>query len=439
MGKISSEIKKNINLNKKIIDITTIRKVKDIILNLNESLNSISSDEFPPLFQTLGLISECLYGLSNLKALRPFKKISMSQNDLYMPSYPPMSPLTDSYYNMWELFDLRFGKDQETLGSIFLELVDELKLHPDIVKLAKVFNESRMGIYEVIHKKGNIFLLKELLTNKIFKCYCLAGYQGKIGQIWYVRLFSPPYGEQNASAITTTPYILINEHKTEWNDFFKRNNVSEENLHNFMKFGPSMYFWNEYIFYGYFNFHDKAIFLSGIPDCLNTLPCHNTFNNSKRLEIAAHILLRKDDFKKIQLNLERKPIEDSFDKKDSKNLSTILKGRKASEVFLDYASSLIEEFSTQDDLDTSYLEQSLRIPWMVWNSCVFDQAGKMPVSMMENLKKEAPKDKKIQRIIRYFEERKKTEFKKYEYLMGEFQIIPVDKNNFNLRMEARQI
>ena len=44
--------------------------------------------------------------------------------DMYTPGYPPMSPITVSYYGCWTIYDLPIGKDDETLGGCFAALSD---------------------------------------------------------------------------------------------------------------------------------------------------------------------------------------------------------------------------------------------------------------------------------------------------------------------------
>ena len=45
----------------------------------------------------------------------------------YFPQGPPMSPLTTSFFTSWAVFDLRFGPDQETIGTCLLDVADPLE------------------------------------------------------------------------------------------------------------------------------------------------------------------------------------------------------------------------------------------------------------------------------------------------------------------------
>ena len=60
--------------------------------------------------------------LTGLKEMAPFADIISKAEDLYMPSAPPMSPLTTSYFSCWAFFDACAGPANETIGTTILEL-----------------------------------------------------------------------------------------------------------------------------------------------------------------------------------------------------------------------------------------------------------------------------------------------------------------------------
>jgi hypothetical protein len=41
-----------------------------------------------------------------------------------MPSYPPVSPLTSSYFTIWAFFDVLFGQSRETIGTCMLTIAN---------------------------------------------------------------------------------------------------------------------------------------------------------------------------------------------------------------------------------------------------------------------------------------------------------------------------
>ena len=85
-----------------------------------------------------------------------------------------------------------------------------------------------MGIYEHCGFDGSLILLKELMTEKEIQTICPAGYQGRRGEIWYVRILPNPVDPDDGySVILTTPYRLLMQDKTDWEDFFERNAISK--------------------------------------------------------------------------------------------------------------------------------------------------------------------------------------------------------------------
>lgn len=451
MGKIAKELKKNflLHINKKVVNIAELRKAKQEAAQSFEAIKSFRDDFDPTVcdpfylayISTYSLVSHCMYDLANLKEMSSFKKISMAQEDLYMPSGPPMSPLTDSYYQSWECFDLTFGPDKETLATIFLDLVDILKISQDEIDLINALSVSRMGVYQVCQIIDKKILLKELITKTEQWCVCVAGYKGKVGELWFVRILPPPtkYLDYiDYSIVLTTPYVLRNSSEKNWNDFFLRNNVDKINYHTFMKQGPSMNYWNEFIFYGYLNYITEAVFLSGIPDKENTLPHHDKFNSYEDLLVATK---KTTGGKKEKINDLRSINICEIDKPKIGEINKLpkeLNGRKVSEVFLDYAMPLIESVVNKNVSNLEEVQAALRIPWIVWNSCVLKTSkNKKKNNFANELKKITDTEKEFQLMVSFFTQRKENDFSEFNYLMGEYQLIPKGKDGFNLRMESK--
>ncbi len=201
--------------------------------------------------------------------------ICTAENE-YLPSGPPMSPLTRSYFTTWAFFDVRFGPDQETMGTCLQDMAEMLELHPFEVATLQGFQDSRMGIYENRGCNDTRVLLRELVTGDVFECLVPAGYRGKRRELWYVRL-CPPVGELFDYHIAfTTPYVLTGANKSDWTAYLKKSILRADDeraaLHNFLKYGHYQRFWSEYIFLGYHHYQNEAIFLSGMPDVKGSLP-----------------------------------------------------------------------------------------------------------------------------------------------------------------------
>ena len=217
-------------------------------------------------------------GVSRLPEMEKYAQIVGSAKDQYMPSGPPMSPLTGSFFTTWAFYDLRFD-GVDTLASCLIEANDMVCMNPDQLDALKKLAESRMGIYEHVGLEGPHIRLRELVTNADFTCHCGSGYPGRSGELWYVRLLPPlvpalaPY-----HIIFTTPYILTQASKDDWMQFLQRNMAhfkssdDPQNLYHLLKFGLDLNYWNEFVFKAYHHHQSEAIFLAGIPDLKATLP-----------------------------------------------------------------------------------------------------------------------------------------------------------------------
>jgi len=221
------------------------------------------------------VFAECVSVLPELKTY--YKTVGAAEEE-YMPSGPPMSPLTRSYFTTWAFFDFRFGGDKETIGTCMIDLDSELGLAPGMVEAVRQFQESRMGIYERLGTVGGRIGLEELLTGRKLSCICPAGYYGKPGELWYVRLCPPLLEEMGYHVAATTPYILTQAAKTDWIAYLNRAMLDLEvrdesqRLHDLLKYGPWTHHWNEFVLQGYHHAQSDAIFLAGIPDVKGSLP-----------------------------------------------------------------------------------------------------------------------------------------------------------------------
>ena len=56
--------------------------------------------------------------VSRFPEMRTYAKEVGNAEEEYMPSGPPMSPLTTSYFTSWAFFDHRIGKTTDTLAGL---------------------------------------------------------------------------------------------------------------------------------------------------------------------------------------------------------------------------------------------------------------------------------------------------------------------------------
>lgn len=206
-----------------------------------------------------------------------------------MPSFPPMSPVTTSYFSCWGLFDLEVGVSKESLAKVAVKVSKALSSNPNLIMLYQKMQESRMGLY--LHKRteGKRIVLKELITDIEITCVSSSGYIGTPGELWFARVFHDPFPEltYGYSVVFTTPYVVGKVENgyfknignlDNWQAFLERTlNKTRENdrtsaYEKLMKYGLNRHYWNEYIFESYANYTDHVVYLTGIPDLPDTLP-----------------------------------------------------------------------------------------------------------------------------------------------------------------------
>ncbi|MCX6879150.1 MAG: hypothetical protein NTW21_35890 [Verrucomicrobia bacterium] len=111
------------------------------------------------------MLSFCTELLVEMPELRVFRQRLEKLDDDYMPGYPPMSPITGSYFAMWTQCDLRVGDGPETMASIFAGIGNIFGLEADYLALINILANSRMGIYEHCGLKNGTITLRELVTD----------------------------------------------------------------------------------------------------------------------------------------------------------------------------------------------------------------------------------------------------------------------------------
>ena len=213
--------------------------------------------------------------ITALKELAPFAAIISKAEDLYMPSSPPMSPLTTSYYTCWAFFDACVGAAKETIGTIILEFGTEFGIDAGQLRLIRLMQESRMGFYIYQGRKGDLVVLEELVTGAVRHAIVPVGCRSLKGELWYVRVLPPPIPGYSEHVVFTTPYVVLQPGLHEWMAYFSRTikqtaRFDDYELH--MKYGPTRKYWNDFVFAAYVNHRTDVIYLKGLPDLPESRP-----------------------------------------------------------------------------------------------------------------------------------------------------------------------
>lgn len=107
MGKISKTLTKKYAEEKlsKIINLQEANEAKEIGEELDEKF---ASSDLDPSHQTYVFMQNILsYFVEEVSVWDEFEEYYdclEEIEDMYMPSYPPMSPLTSSYFTLWAFF-----------------------------------------------------------------------------------------------------------------------------------------------------------------------------------------------------------------------------------------------------------------------------------------------------------------------------------------------
>lgn len=303
-GPISKKVLSSFDrfLKQKVVNISTLREAS---IKSEEFRKTIISEKRLSVLDPIhavyayaqNMISGLVEQLAELPALRKLNNAYAEAQDLYLPSGPPMSPLTASYFSCWGYFDLGIGLRRESFAAVAIDVCKLLEVDPGLIKVFEIFRDSRMGFYVYEDRFGEKVLFRELITDKQIKAIVPSGYHGNPGETWFARILPEPFEELNLgySVVFTTPYIISEQingkfvfaNEENWLVFFARNlgktNINERNsaYKFFMKYGLDRNYWNEYIFEAYVNHQHDMIILAGFPDIPLSRP-HSRESEEKR-------------------------------------------------------------------------------------------------------------------------------------------------------------
>ena len=121
--------------------------------------------------------------------------------------------------------------------------------------------------------------------------------------------------------------------------------------------------------------------------------------------------------------------------------ATLLKGKKGSDTFLEYAEPyLLSYIQATGNTDLKVIEEVLRIPWMIWNATVLGSKSKDAIDYMASIRlRTSHFPPEIKLMIEGLKTRKETLFDQYEYLFSEYKIFIGHNDEIRLSMETRTV
>ena len=190
MGTVADKIAKKIvsSRGSKVVDLASWREGRKMALEAGLGDEGPVPAKFAGLDPCHGIYalaenvaSLMAESISGMREAKGYVRIVGDAEDEYMPSGPPMSPLTVSYFSMWALFDVRFGSSRETMGSCILRIAPEFDCPSWLTDTVERMQQSRMGFF----------------------VHC-----GSEGQIWFVRVLPPPHPLCRHHVVFNTPYVI---------------------------------------------------------------------------------------------------------------------------------------------------------------------------------------------------------------------------------------
>ena len=206
----------------------------------------------------------------------PFNNQLAELQEEYMPSYPPVSPLTSAFFAGWVVLDARDDSTGMTLGELFVHYLQHLGTFDYVQKAMVSLNNSFCSFYEVTHVDAQGLKLWDIAGKQEVQGWCSSGYPGRKGEIWYVRVL-PPFVEGLTRSVTmSTPYVFRDSSRSTWEDFFQRYLASEfatvHPMRDYLKNGKSLGYWLEFVSQAFANYTGNMILVMGVPDDPASLP-----------------------------------------------------------------------------------------------------------------------------------------------------------------------
>ncbi len=224
--------------------------------------------------------------VSRLPEMHRFADAFINAEEEYLPSGPPMSPLTKSYFHCWAFYDLAFGLQRESIATCLIAVGKAMRIDPSLLAAWSALERSRLGLYVHLGARGGTVTLRELVTDATWQCIVPAGYRGTEGQLWLTRVVLPPGAE--TAVVFTTPYVVLTPGAKGWRAYLDRtlskvpgNKDWQGAYEHLMKYGLSHSYWPEYIFEAYVNHHPDAILVMGLPDVEESRP-HSRASRDRR-------------------------------------------------------------------------------------------------------------------------------------------------------------
>ncbi len=238
--------------------------------------NKPGDPSFHAYAATLNAANEFASQALDILELVPFNNLLADIQEEYMPSYPPISPVTSAFFAAWMVLDARDSFTGMTLGELFAQYLEHAGGIECLRKAMVALNGSFCSFYEVTDVGPPGVKLWDIRGNREVQCWNSSGYPGRKGEFWYVRLLPPLVEGSNRSVTISTPYLFREGNRRKWEDFFQRHLASAADagnaLRDYLKYGKSLGYWLEFVVQAFLGYNGNMILVTGVPDHPASLP-----------------------------------------------------------------------------------------------------------------------------------------------------------------------
>lgn len=118
-----------------------------------------------------------------------------------------------------------------------------------------------------------------------------------------------------------------------------------------------------------------------------------------------------------------------------------LKGRKVSDVFMEYVEPYLADFLMDTGTEKHEFEkisEILKFPWMIWNALVNEEYQQKPLKLLQREIKRMPRA--VRERLNGMIDRKKTLYADYKYMIGDYSLYEdLKTGEIRMQVEARLV
>lgn len=252
-----------------------------ILAKIDRHIAQIEQGEIKASFDLYGATTN-LFSFLQENLLQEFAspaviRTLMKEINLFMPSYPPNSPITNSFYSYHSIFDNHLPSYYETFARIVGDFFRETGQFTQILPVADVLHRSSMALYRCLDggelDRGRLF---DMVAKREIDVDFNSGFTPVKEGLLITRLLpylGPgllPTEDPQRALSSTTPYLLASPSAASWERFLEKNFSKKGALQmdlvkEFFKRGRRRNEWVETFFDGYFGYTSSSVTIMGLP------------------------------------------------------------------------------------------------------------------------------------------------------------------------------